>query len=99
LQLDGDIEGIVPFGARSSKGRKEKLSKYNSGDKITGLVMEVKPDDKKIVVYIEDLSDQKNSSSKGDVEEYLSGQDEPAAQKIEIPDELTEKSSKEESAE
>ncbi len=98
LQLDGDIEGIVPFGARSSKGRKEKLSKYNSGDKITGLVMEVKPDDKKIVVYIEDLSDQKNSSSKGDVEEYLSGQDEPAAQKIEIPDELTEKSSKEESA-
>jgi len=61
--------------------------------------MEVKPDDKKIVVYIEDLSDQKNSSSKGDVEEYLSGQDEPAAQKIEIPDELTEKSSKEESAE
>ncbi len=99
LQLDGDIEGIVPFGARSSKGRKEKLSKYNSGDKITGLVMEVKPDDKKIVVHIEDLSDQKNSSSKGDVEEYLSGQDEPAAQKIEIPDELTEKSSKEESAE
>ena len=99
LQLDGDVEGIVPFGARSSKGRKEKLSKYNSGDKITGLVMEVKPDDKKIVVYIEDLSDQKNSSSKGDVEEYLSGQDEPAAQKIEIPDELTEKSSKEESAE
>ena len=99
LQLDGDVEGIIPFGARSSKGRKEKLSKYNSGDKITGLVMEVKPDDKKIVVYIEDLSDQKNSSSKGDVEEYLSGQDEPAAQKIEIPDELTEKSSKEESAE
>jgi len=99
LQLDDDIEGIVPFNARSSKGRKEKLSKYNSGDKITGLVMEVKPEDKKIVIYIEDLSDKNNSSSKGDVEEYLSGQDEPAAQKIEIPDELTEKSSKEESAE
>jgi small subunit ribosomal protein S1 len=99
LQLDGDIEGIVPFGARSSKGRKEKLSKYNSGDKITGLVMEVKPEDKKIVIYIDDLSDKNNSNSKGDVEEYLSGQDQPAAQKIEIPDELTEESSKEESAE
>ena len=99
LQLDDDVEGIVPFSARSSKGLKEKLSKYNSGDKITGLVMEVKPEDKKIVIFIEDLSDKNNSNSKGDVEEYLSGQDEPAAQKIEIPDELTEESSKEESAE
>ena len=99
LQLDDDVEGIVPFSARSSKGRKEKLSKYNSGDKITGLVMEVKPEDKKIVIYIDDLSDKNNSNSKGDVEEYLSGQDQPAAQKIEIPDELTEESSKEESAE
>ena len=97
LQLDDDLEGIVPFSTRSSKSRKEKLSKYNSGDKITGLVMEVKPDDKKIVVYVEDLSDQKKSSSKDDVEDYLSGQDEPAAQKIEIPDELTDKSSDEES--
>ena len=97
LQLDDDLEGIVPFSTRSSKSRKEKLSKYNSGDKITGLVMEVKPDDKKIVVYVEDLSDQKKSSSKDDVEDYLSGQDEPAAQKIEIPDELTDESSKEES--
>ena len=97
LQLDDDLEGIVPFSTRSSKSRKEKLSKYNSGDKITGLVMEVKPDDKKIVVYVEDLSDQKKSSSKDDVEDYLSGQDEPAAQKIEIPDELTDESSEEES--
>ena len=97
LQLDDDLEGIVPFSTRSSKSRKEKLSKYNSGDKITGLVMEVKPDDKKIVVYVEDLSDQKKSSSKDDVEDYLSGQDEPAAQKIEIPDELTDKTSEEES--
>ena len=61
--------------------------------------MEEKPEDKKIVIYIDDLSDKNNSSSKGAVEEYLSGQDQPAAQKIEIPDELTEESSKEESAE
>ena len=99
LQLDDDVEGIVPFGARSSKGRKEKLSKFKSGDVLTGLVMEVKPDEKKIVVYIESLSDKDNSNTKGDVEQYLSGQDEPAAQKIEIPDTISEKSSEEESAE
>ena len=96
LQLEDDVEGIVPFTAKSSKGRKEKLLKYNSGDKMTGLVMEVKPDEKKIIILVEDLSDQNNSSSKGDVEEYLSGQDEPAAQKIELPEELTEESSEEE---
>ena len=99
LELDDDVEGIVPFSSRSIKGSKEKLSKYKSGDKISGLVMEVKPDEKKIVIYIEDLSDKNNSSSKGDIEEFLSGQDEPAAQKIEIPEELTDKSSEEESAE
>mgnify|MGYP001421316904 FL=1 len=99
LELDDDVEGIVPFSSRSIKGRKEKLSKYKSGDKISGLVMEVKPDEKKIVIYIEDLSDKNNSSPKDDVEEFLSGQDEPAAQKIEIPEELTDKSSEEESAE
>jgi small subunit ribosomal protein S1 len=99
LELDDDVEGIVPFSSRSIKGRKEKLSQYKSGDKISGLVMEVKPDEKKIVIYIEDLSDKNNSSPKDDVEEFLSGQDEPAAQKIEIPEELTDKSSEEESAE
>ena len=99
LELDDDVEGIVPFSSRSIKGRKEKLSQYKSGDKISGLVMEVKPDEKKIVIYIEDLSDKNNSSSKDHVEEFLSGQDEPAAQKIEIPEELTDKSSEEESAE
>ena len=40
--------------------------------------------------------DANNSSSKGDVQEYLSEQDEPAAQKIEIPDQLSEESPDEE---
>mgnify|MGYP006113694669 CR=1 FL=1 len=99
LQLDDDVEGIVPFGARSSKGRKEKLSKFKSGDILTGLVMEIKPDEKKIVIYIESLSDKDNSNTKGDVEQYLSGQDEPAAQKIEIPNTISEETSEEDSAE
>ena len=96
LQLDEDVEGIIPFGKRNSKERKEKLSNFKSGDELNGLVMEVKPDEKKIVIYNEDISDAKNSSSKGDVQEYLSEQDEPAAQKIEIPDELSEESPDEE---
>ena len=99
LQLDDDVEGIVPFGARSSKGRKEKLSKFKSGDLLTGLVMEIKPDEKKIVIYIESLSDKDNSNTKGDVEQYLSGQDEPAAQKIEIPNTISKEPSEEDSAE
>ena len=99
LQLDDDVEGIVPFGARSSKSRKEKLSKFKSGDILTGLVMEIKPDEKKIVIYIESLSDKDNSNTKGDVEQYLSGQDEPAAQKIEIPNTISEETSEEDSAE
>ena len=96
LQLEQDVEGIIPFGKRTSKGRKDKLSNFKSGDELNGLVMEVKPDEKKIVIYNEDLSDANNSSSKGDVQEYLSEQDEPAAQKIEIPDELSEESPDEE---
>ena len=61
--------------------------------------MEIKPDEKKIVIYIESLSDKGNSNTKGDVEQYLSGQDEPAAQKIEIPNTISEEPSEEDSAE
>jgi len=53
LQLEDDVEGIVPFGGRSKKNRKEVLTKFSTGDSLTGHVMEVKPDDKKVVVFIE----------------------------------------------
>ena len=51
------------------------------------------------MAYITKKSDKDNSNTKGDVEQYLSGQDEPAAQKIEKPDTISEKSSEEQSAE
>jgi len=91
LQLEYDVEGIVPFGSGSKKNRKEVLTKFSAGDSLTGHVMEVKPDDKKVVVFIEELSGEINTGSKEDeVTEFLNKQDEPASEKIELPDELTE---------
>ena len=96
LQLEDDVEGIVPFGSRSKKNRKEVLTKFSAGDSLTGHVMEVKPDDKKVVVFIEELSGEINTGSKEDeVTEFLNKQDEPASEKIELPDELTEGSNEE----
>jgi small subunit ribosomal protein S1 len=96
LQLEDDVEGIVPFGGRSKKNRKEVLTKFSAGDSLTGHVMEVKPDDKKVVVFIEELSSEINTGSKEDeVTEFLNKQDEPASEKIELPDELTEGSNEE----
>jgi len=91
LQLEDDVEGIVPFGGRSKKNRKEVLTKFSIGDSLTGHVMEVKPDDKKVVVFIEELSGEIKTGSKEDeVTEFLNKQDEPASEKIELPDELAE---------
>ena len=66
LQLEDDVEGIVPFGSGSKKNRKEVLTKFNAGDSLTGHVMEVKPDDKKVIVFIEELSSEINTVSKED---------------------------------
>ena len=91
LQLEDDVEGIVPFGGKSKKSRKEVLTKLSAGDSLTGHVMEVKPDDKKVVVFIEELSGEINTGSKEDeVTEFLNKQDKPASEKIKLPDELTE---------
>ena len=96
LQLEDDVEGIVPFGGRSKKSRKEVLTKLSTGDSLTGHVMEVKPDDKKVVVFIEELSGEINTGSKeDDVTEFLNKQDKPASEKIKLPDELTEGKSEE----
>jgi len=96
LQLEDDVEGIVPLGSGSKKNRKEVLTKFSAGDSLTGHVMEVKPDNKKVVVFIEELSGEINTGSKEDeVTEFLNKQDKPASEKIELPDELTEGSNEE----
>ncbi len=51
--------------------------------------MEVKPEEKKVVLFIDELgAPKKKRSSKNPVKEYLKNQESPATEKIEIPEEL-----------
>jgi len=91
LMLDQDVEGIIPFGRQPKRQRKALSSKYKAGQKMSGVVMEVKPDDKKVVLYVEELSSDKPGKV-DEVQEYLESQDEPPeGEKIEIPTGATEK--------
>lgn len=89
VQLEHDVEGIIPFGKRSKRERKTLAQQFKIGEPITGIVMEVKPDDKKIILYKDELSTAgKKRSPRDEVQDYLKNQDSPATEKIEIPDAL-----------
>ncbi len=91
VQLEKDVEGIIPFGAQSKKERKSIGSNYNAGSIIESIVMEVKPEEKKVVLFIDELGGPKKKKvSKNPVKEFLDNQESPATEKIEIPDELRE---------
>lgn len=86
LQLEKDVEGIIPFSKSSKKERKNLSRQFKAGELAKGVVMEVKPEDKKVVLFSEELATAvKPSRPKDDVQEYLSNQEAPATQKIEIP--------------
>ncbi|MFQ6613395.1 MAG: 30S ribosomal protein S1 [Fidelibacterota bacterium] len=86
VQLEHDVEGIIPFGKRSKRERKTLAQQFKIGEPITGIVMEVKPDDKKIILYKDELSTAgKKRSPRDEVQDYLKNQDSPATEKIEIP--------------
>ena len=40
VQLDQEVEGIIPFGRQSKRQRKELSTKYKLGQTISGVVME-----------------------------------------------------------
>ncbi len=84
LLLDHQVEGIVPFSKKIKKNRKSLLSKYKVGQKISAVVIEIKPDDKKVILFIDELGGDK-SSTKEDIQQFLDSQNEPAGEKIEIP--------------
>ena len=84
LSLENEIEGIVPLSKKIKRNLKSKLSDYKVGQKINAVVMEVKPDDKKIVLFVEDLGGEKYST-KEDVQQFLDSQNAPVGEKIEIP--------------
>ncbi len=68
---------------------------YKSGALIEAIVMEVKPEEKKVVLFIEELGEPKKKKiSKNPVKEYLKNQESPATEKIEIPEGLLELSNK-----
>lgn len=90
VQLGKDVEGIVPLGSLSKRDRKLSTKNYKAGASIEAIVMEVKPDDKKVILFVDDLAPQKKKTSKNPVKEYLKNQEKPASEKIEIPEELRE---------
>lgn len=89
LMLDHNVEGIIPFSRQTKRQRKALSLKYKPGQKISSVVMEVKPEDKKVVLFMEELSNDQ-LSKKDDVQDYLNNQESPATEKIEIPTEVNE---------
>ena len=84
LSLENDVEGLVPFSREIKKNKKSISSKFKVGDKMNGVVMEIKPDDKKVVLFVEELGGDK-STAKNDIKAFLDNQTEPVGEKIEIP--------------
>ena len=89
LMLDHDVEGIIPFDRQTKRQRKALPLKYKPGQKISSVVVEVRPEDKKVILFLEELSNNK-PSKKDDIQDYLNNQESPAAEKIEIPTEANE---------
>ena len=98
LDLEMDVEGIIPFGKKSKKERKEVVSQLNAGDSVSGNVKEVKPDDKKIILFSEEYSKNNVKESNDSIKDFLKEQDTPASEKIEMP-EMLQKEISEESTE
>ena len=88
LVLQQGIEGIIPFGRQTKKQRKEITQKYNVGQKVSGSVMEVKPENKKVILFSEELSDK--NIQKDEIKDFLDNQEQPAGERIEIPGNLSE---------
>ena len=87
LMLQDEIEGIIPFGAQTKKQRKEINQKYDVGNKISGSVMEVKPENKKVILFSEELSDK--NIQKDEIKDFLDNQEQPAGERIEIPNNIS----------
>jgi len=88
LILENKIEGIIPFGRQSKKQRKDITQKYKIGEKISGSVMEVKPENKKVILFSDELSDK--NIQKDEIKDFLDNQEQPAGEKIEIPENVSE---------
>ena len=89
IQLEMDVEGIIPFGKMSKKDRRLLASQYEIGANLSGIVMKVSPEDKKIILFKEELAGGGSTQSATDeVKDYLKNQKMETGGKIEIPQEL-----------
>ena len=89
IQLEMDVEGIIPFGKMSKKDRRSLASQYEVGANLSGIVMKVSPEDKKIILFKEELAGGGSAQSATDeVKDYLNNQKIETGGKIEIPQEL-----------
>ena len=89
IQLEMEVEGIIPFGKMSKKDRRSLASQYEVGANLSGIVMKVSPEDKKVVLYKEELAGTGNRKSANDeVKQYLTNQKTDSGEKLELPQEL-----------
>ena len=87
--LEKDVEGIIPFGKMSKKDRRNLASQYEVGANLSGIVMKVSPEDKKVILYKEELTGSiKRASANDEVKQYLSNQKTDSGEKLELPQEL-----------
>ena len=89
IQLDMGVEGIIPFGKMSKKDRRVLANQYEIGANLSGIVMKVSPEDKKVVLYKEELAGTGNrTTAKDEVKQYLTNQKTDSGEKLELPQEL-----------
>ena len=89
ISLEMEVEGIIPFGKMSKKDRRALASQYEVGANLSGIVMKVSPEDKKVVLYKEELAGTGNRTSANDeVKQYLTNQKMDSGEKLELPQEL-----------
>ena len=93
IQLEMDVEGIIPFGKMSKRDRRAMAGQYEIGANLSGIVMKVSPEDKKVILYKEELAGAGGTSPASAVDEvknYLKNQDSGTGEKLEFPEELLE---------
>ena len=89
IKLEKEVEGIIPFGKMSKKDRRTLASQYEVGANLSGIVMKVSPEDKKVVLYKEELAGSgRTTTATDEVKQYLKNQETGSGEKLELPQEL-----------
>ncbi|MBS1271053.1 MAG: 30S ribosomal protein S1 [Candidatus Marinimicrobia bacterium] len=85
VNLDLDVEGIVPLSHIPKKDRKQMTQNVQVGDELELKVIDINEDDKKIVLSRDEFIQDKEQH---DVDMFLKTQEGDVAEKIDIPEEV-----------